>query len=401
MNDMRKILSPMATLALLILAVPVVATAEWDLSATIELETRLFAGDAAYPGQHSDRGQFALAAIGEIRWRDENGGQRASIIPRFRRDTTDPERNLVDFGENYWAWEGRSSELLIGANTEFWGVAESVHLVDIINQTDSASDIDGEDKLGQPMVNLVMRRDWGELGFYAMPYFRDRTFAGSNGRLRGPLPVDTDRAVYESSAGRKHLDVAFRYSHFIGAVDIGVSAFSGTSREPRLIPDADALRPYYDQIEQAGVDLQYTGDAWLWKFEGIVRNGYADTFFAAVGGFEYTIYQVADSAADIGMILEYQYDGRASSEPVVLSDNDVFAGTRLALNDTQDTSVLAGAGVDLDTGAVFMSVEAERRIGNDYVLEFTGRAFADAQFGKPDYWLADDDYVQIQLRRFF
>ena len=288
-NDMRKVFSPKGDAGA---ADPWQRRwsppAEWDFSATLELESRLFASDAAHVGQDADRGQYALAALGEIRWRNDEGSQRASIIPRFRWDATDPERNLVDFSEFYWAREGQSSELLVGANTEFWGVAESVHLVDIINQTDSASDIDGEDKLGQPMVNLVVRRDWGELGFYAMPYFRDRTFAGSRGRFRGPLLVDTDRPVYESSAGRNHIDVAFRYSHFIGAVDIGVSAFSGTSREPRLIPDSGVLRPYYDQIDQAGVDLQYTGDAWLWKFEGIVRNCYADTFFAAVGGFEYT-----------------------------------------------------------------------------------------------------------------
>ncbi len=37
----------------------------------------------------------------------------------------------------------------------YWGVAESNHLVDIINQTDAVESFDGEEKLGQPMVQYT------------------------------------------------------------------------------------------------------------------------------------------------------------------------------------------------------------------------------------------------------
>jgi hypothetical protein len=238
------------------------------------------------------------------------------------------------------------------------------------------------------MVNLAMQRDWGLLNFYVMPYFRERTFAGTDGRFRTPLPVDTDRPQYESSAKEKHVDLALRYSHYVGDVDIGLSLFSGTSREPRLLPDADgtALLPYYDQINQFGVDLQY---------------GYDDTFIAAVGGFEYTLYQVGESTADVGLLLEYQYDGRGEFEPLTIADNDVFAGARLALNDTQDTAVLAGVGYDVDTNEMFVNVEAERRLGEDYVLELRARAFSGARQDNPTYTLSRDDYLQLQLSRYF
>ena len=53
----------------------------------------------------------------------------------------------------------------------FWGVTESVHLVDIINQTDFAGDIDGEDKLGQTMLSLMLQRDWGEITAFVLPAF--------------------------------------------------------------------------------------------------------------------------------------------------------------------------------------------------------------------------------------
>jgi hypothetical protein len=377
--------------------------ASWDLGANVEMQSRFFTQDARWPGQESQAGQISVAATIELRWRNADDDQRASIIPYLRWDAEDEERSSLDLREAYWAWEAESFELLVGANTVFWGVTESVHLVDVLNQTDAVADIDGEDKLGQPMVNLAMQRDWGLLNFYVMPYFRERTFAGADGRLRTPLPVDTDRAQYESSAEEKHVDLALRYSHYVGDVDIGLSLFSGTSREPRLLPDADgtALLPHYDQINQFGVDLQYTHDAWLWKLESIVRDGYDDTFIAAVGGFEYTLYQVGESTADVGLLLEYQYDGRGEFEPLTIADNDVFAGARLALNDTQDTAVLAGVGYDVDTNEMFVNVEAERRLGEDYVLELRARAFSGARQDNPTYTLSRDDYLQLQLSRYF
>jgi hypothetical protein len=391
-------------LALLVASSTAVADdAAWEGAGNVELQSRFFARDALWPGQGSQTAQVSIAATAELRWRNAGGDQRASLIPYLRRDSVDDERNLVDLREAYWALEGDSLELLAGVNTVFWGVTESVHLVDIINQTDAAGDIDGEDKLGQPMVNLAWQQDWGLISAYVLPYFRERNYPGIDGRLRTPLPVDSDRAVYESSSEESHVDVALRYSHYIGDVDIGLSVFSGTSREPRLVPadDAPVLMPHYDLIDQLGVDLQYTRDAWLWKLEAIARNGYSETFTAAVGGFEYTLYQVGESSADLGLLLEYQYDGRSEFEPFTTADNDVFVGARFALNDSQDTSVLAGVAWDTETGETFFNVEAERRIGDSIALELRARAFSGAGPQDLTYAVVRDDYVQIQLAKYF
>jgi len=224
-----------------------------------------------------------------------------------------------------------------------------------------------------------------------------------DGRFRPPVPVDTDEVLYESSSEESHVDFALRYSHYIGDVDIGLHAFSGTSREPRFVPatDGQSLLPVYDQIDQVGVDLQYTTNAWLWKLEAIARDGHSDTFAAAVGGFEYTMYQLGDSSADVGLLLEYQYDGRDEYEPVTVNDNDVFVGARLALNDIQDTAVLAGYSYDTDTGETFVNIEAERRFGDNWFAELRVRAFSGAEQGDTTYWLQKDDYVQLSIARYF
>jgi hypothetical protein len=376
---------------------------EVDISGSVEFSARAFWSTPAWVGQDDQPLQPTVTSTTEVRWYNEAGNQRAAFIPYLRWDAVDEERNLADFREAYWAFEGDAYELLVGANTVFWGVTESVHLVDIINQTDFAGDIDGEDKLGQPMVSLALQRDWGEITAFVMPVFRERTFTGVDGRFRAPLPVDTDNAVYESSDAENHVDLALRYSHYFGDIDIGLSVFSGTSREPRFVPGPDgaSLLPVYDQVDQLGIDLQYTTDSWLWKLEAILRDGATHSFAAAVGGFEYTMYQVAQTSADVGLILEYQYDGRNELEPVTIADNDVFVGTRLALNDVQDTAVLAGVAYDVETGETFVNIEAERRFGEDWFGELRVRAFSGARQGDATYWLQRDDYLQLSISRYF
>ena len=376
---------------------------DMDISGSVELQARGFWQNPQWVGQDDRALQGAVISTTEVRWYNEGGNVRAAFIPYLRWDATDDERNLADLREAYWAFEGDDYELLVGANTVFWGVTESVHLVDIINQTDFAGDIDGEDKLGQMMVSLMLQRDWGEITGFVMPAFRERTFAGVDGRFRPPLPVDTDNALYESSDEETHVDFALRYSHYIGDIDIGLNVFSGTSREPRFVPAADgqSLLPVYDQIDQLGVAVQYTKEAWLWKLEAIARDGVTHSFAAAVGGFEYTFYQVSESTIDVGLLLEYQYDGRNEFEPVTIADNDVFVGTRLAFNDVQDSAVLAGLSYDTDTGETFINIEAERRFGDNWFAELRVRAFNGAAQVDATTWLQKDDYVQLSLARYF
>ncbi len=375
----------------------------WDISGNTALQVRGFTQDALWPQQNTSDVEASVSGEWEVRWRSEEGDQRASFIPFARWDENDDERSHFDLREAYWAYEGDGYELLVGINKVFWGVTESVHLVDIINQTDLVEDIDQEDKLGQPMVNLALQQDWGLLNVYLLPYFRERTFPGQDGRFRSPLPVAWDDAEYESGDKDKHLDFALRYSHYFGDVDVGLYYFRGTNREPRLelAPSGRELTPFYDQIDQVGLDLQYTRDAWLWKLEAIVRDGYEQSYMASVAGFEYTFYQVYESDADIGFLLEYQHDERSSQEPLTTADNDVFFGGRWSLNDTQDTAVLAGVVVDKKTSETFFNLEAERRFGDNVVLELRARAITNAEQDEPLYSFSRDDYIQLQISRFF
>jgi hypothetical protein len=375
---------------------------DWEVTGFIGLDTQAFWLDGQYQGQDNGLNPSLLLQP-EFYWRSDDSRQRISIVGFARADSADDERSHADLREAYWGIEGNGWDLTAGISKIFWGVTESRHLVDVINQTDLVESIDEESKLGQPLVNLNLQREYGRFGLFVMPYFRERTFPGVDGRFRAPLVVDTDNPIYESSDEENHIDLALRYSHYIGDIDIGAHVFDGTSREARFVvaPEGDRLLPVYDQMTQFGVDVQYTAEAWLWKLEAIARDTRVDSFMAAVGGLEYTFYGVNDSSADVGVLLEYLYDDRNGLSAPTASDNDLFFGTRLALNDSDDTSVLAGVAVDLDSQEMFVNIEAERRFGDKLSVELQLRTFMNTEPSDALYTIEHDDYLQLRLSWYY
>jgi hypothetical protein len=382
---------------------------EVDVSGSLSGELRVFPEDPRFADQDDRHFEPSLAFEPEFRaeWDD---GTRVTVIPFLRYDPADLKgRTHVDLREANIYVEGDDWDVTAGLGKVFWGVAESRHLVDVINQTDLVEDIDGEDKLGQPMVNLTLLRDWGTVGLFVLPGFRERTFPDTESRLRGSAPIDTAQTQYESAAENKRVDFATRYSHFFGNWDIGVSHFHGTSRDPRFVEvtrndGSAAFAPVYDVIHQTGLDAQFTTDAWLWKLEAIRHSGFRSgggAFLAAVGGFEYTLFGVADSAADLGLLAEYLWDDRKAGAPVTLFDRDVFTGARLALNDAQSTEALVGLVTDTGTREMLMLAEAERRIGDTMKAEIELRYFLNVDATSPTAGLRDDGQATFRLNWYF
>ena len=216
---------------------------------------------------------------------EDDEGRSITVTPFYRYDAGDPDRTHGDLREAYLLLYGDVGEdeweLRLGVDRVFWGVVESRSLVDIVNQTDLLEHPDEKTKLGQPMVHLTWSGDWGALELFGLTGHRERTFPGVHGRLRPALVVDPNLTSYESAAEEWHLDLAGRYSGSFGPVDIGISVFDGTSREPTLVPTPVGLptlvgseivlppfvlAPHYEKIRQFGLDTQLTtGPFSSWK----------------------------------------------------------------------------------------------------------------------------------------
>ena len=396
-------------IALAIFVVPSYAIAG-DISGNISVETRLFPQLALSEVQGGNNLSLAFQPEYYLEW--SGGYQSFTFAPYYRYDQTDDERTHFDLRELQWQYIARRWEFRAGYRRVFWGVIETYHLVDVINQTDLVENIDFEDKLGQPMLNLVLINDWGTIDLFLLLGFRERTFAGEKGRLRFPLKLDTKNARYESDDAEKHIDYAIRYEHSLAIWDFGVSHFIGTNREPSFRPlDAELLPslidentifvPYYEQMDQTSLDLQGTFDnGLLLKLEALSRKGKSDRFFAASAGLEYTFYGIKGTNADAGLLLEYHYDERDTLATTPFQ-NDLFIGTRIAMNDVQSSDLLAGAIIDLDTGGSALVLESTRRIGANWKIEVQIRAFVNADMNDALYGFRKDDMLQIELFRYF
>lgn len=378
--------------------------AEW--SGVVSAEGRYFFDEGDFGQKQSE---FSLAAEPEFYHRWEDSDWSVVFKPFLRWDSLDDERSHADIRELMVRYVGDDWELKAGISKVFWGVAESQHLVDVINQTDFVENIDGEDKLGQQMVVLSTEQDFGLLELFILPGSRERTFAGEEGRFRFPLTLDEDNPIYADEDGKQRLDGAIRWSKWVGDWDIGLSHFSGTSREPLFVvdpsnPTQPTLRPLYVTIDQTSLDIQATKGAWLWKLEAMTRSGFnEDRYWAAVGGLEYSFYGITDSGADLGMIIEYQHDSRETLPGGYEQQDLGVVGFRLAMNDIQSTEALLV--YSQGDGQSFVNLEASRRLGDDWKMTIETRLFSVDDEQNPLssllYPFRNDDYLSLTFERYF
>jgi len=389
-----------AIAAVVLCIAPSVAIAEIETRGNFSLQLQAFPSDPIHEADHS----FGYSFSTEIEFYTpvgENGS--LTFTPFLRVDQQDDERSHADFREFIYAQYGDTWEFKIGVGKVFWGVAESENLVDVINQTDLVENDDSAAKLGQPMINLLLIRDWGDIDLYVLPGFRPQTFPGVDGRPRPPMLVDSNNALYESSERTQHVDLAGRISFAYEEWDVGAHIFHGTARDPqfRFNPASGTVVPFYVQQTQLGLDVQATLESWLLKGEVVYRIGDEfDDHAALVTGFEYSFYDIQESGADLGIVTEWLYDerGEDADQPF---QNDLLIGLRLALNDEQSLEGLLGVISDLDNGSQLITLEGSRRFGANFRGRVQLTLFENVEEDKQFSGFDDEDNLQLELSYFF
>lgn len=390
----------------------VASDVEFEVSGNIALEQRYFFKEGLYT-QQLNHYQASVSVEPEFYWQWNDGNDSVIFTPFYRLDAQDNNRSHGDIRELAYIHARDDWELRVGFRKEFWGVTEFQHLVDVINQTDGVEDFDGEDKLGQQMINLSLVKEWGIVDVFVLPGFRERTFAGNEGRLRTPIVVDENNVSYESSAGQQHVDFAVRWAHSLGDFDLGAYWFHGTNRDPYLTTSTEtrvtsltrySLKQHYSQMDQLGIDVQATLGDWLWKFESIYRDTSLEDFWATQAGFEYTFIGIFDTNSDLGLLIEHSWDSRGEVElgkQGSLLQNDLFLGARLALNDMQSSELLMGISSDLDHNAFSFLIEASSRFGDNFTVSFDLRLLQSNDPSDLLYSLSRDDHAQLSVAYYF
>lgn len=369
-----------------------------EFSGYVGFDYRYFFNDGLYDGQK--RSYPSLVIQPEYLYEWNNGDDRLKFIG-FGRFDRDSRRTHFDIRELYYQKVKGNWEVSLGLKKIFWGVTESAHLVDIINQTDFVESFDGEEKLGQPMAQFSYTSSIGTFDFFYLPLFRKRVFPGNRGRLRTPFIINESDVPFESAAEETRPSFAARWSTYTGPFDIGVSHFYGTGREPVFtVTDQGDVQFQYGVINQTGVDIQATTGPVLWKLESIVRTNDLQDMWALAAGIEYTFFDVAGKGFDIGIVSEYLHDDRGLLSLSSL-DNDLFTGVRLAFNDVQSTDFLIGGIFDLDKSTRLWSVEGSRRFGDSWKAEIEMRLFDNVDQREFLSFVRQDSFMQFSINKYF
>lgn len=368
-------------------------------SGEVTLELRSYPNEGLIDDQPESEASLLLKPEISHSW--DNDRKVITFIPYARINSEDQEKTHLDIRELSYVASFNQFEFRVGISKVFWGVTESQHLVDVINQTDFVENPDGEEKLGQLMFNTTYVSDLGNFDLFILPYFRERTFSGKDGRFRTETPVANNEAIYLADEEEKHIDYAFRWSHYYKDLEWGLSYFKGTDREPIFTSKDNELIPTYGLSEQFGLELQYVYTDWLFKFEGIKKDSDTNNdYHQSVGGVEYTFGNVYNGK-DIGFIYEWQWDERQKLSPTGSSNASFFA-TRLAFNDAASSELLAGGIINNNDGHYMSTrIEASRRIKENLKVEFELNIIDSPPKGTLLDSVKEDDYTQLSLSYFW
>lgn len=328
-------------------------------------------------------------------WNDS--GWAATFSP-YAEYELQSEQGFVNFREANVTYAAENIEWLLGYSVVYWGVTEVYQPVNIINQYEGRIALGYEEKMGQPMLQARWLPDWGEMQVLLLPFHQPRQFRDPQQRRALTKPVSSN-AFY--SDGKNQLDSAIRISFWQGALDVGISAFYGNSREPLLVEQVDEWQAYYAEIFQLGTELQWTQDDLLLKWESTYKSGESESYQTLVTGLEYSVYGFSFSQGTLGLIAEYAWDNRDNSAPPTIYNNDIFLGLRWQANDVRDTELLLSGLFDLEHTSPIYKLTASGRVSEQWKWVVEGYYLSSMSNNESIVYLENDSYFSFGVEYYF
>jgi len=380
-------------------------------------------------------------------------------IELYGRGDSRTSTDVLDIQKAYFTTGNDFVNILVGSDVVFWGTAESFNPTNIINQNDQFSRVEQERKLGQPMVNINFETGaLGTLSFYGLLGFREPEFGSASTRPRfGSIPDDS-RAMFQSAS--HDLDLAIRNTNTISlsssSLDYAVSYFEGTNRSPVILPGCANLSapvtaatcnavnadirtafetltpggpgtllnqittlttpatnifllggnsvgtvPYYQQMQQVGLELAYASGDWLWKFEGTRRFVSNEDYLSGVVGAEYRFNGIFGAAGDLTVAAEYTFDNRSVLQPVTVFDDDIFASLRYDFNNRLSTSVSLSSLYDVNTDGAVFNLDVSSRVTDSTRVNLSATHINSSNPSDPLTALNNDDFYELSFSYFF
>lgn len=342
--------------------------------------------------------RFSKGFKGEVKASQQRDEQSFSGRIFVNWDTEDNQRRYIDVREASFYYQHEKLRFGLGVDTFFWGVAESINLVNVLNQSDVMESIDGKVKLGQPFLSLNQRYDDGDFSVYFLPIFREQNFPL---RPNYGLPI-AEQPLYED--GRRRGGIAMRRLFYFDQGEFALSYFAGTRRSPLLVQsqlNPQELTPYYVQTQNAMLDGVYLFENFTLKLELKVGDEQNSNFTAFNFGVEYPIYDLFEGIEEITLISEFLFDDR-DAQGENHGQNDLFIGTKFDFGHSYSSRVRVLYSYDFDFKSQYAEVNYEYRI-NDYFrlkskfIKVLSAPVEDTRL----YALKDEQYLKLDLHYAF
>jgi len=304
------------------------------------------------------------------------------------------ERTFIRLDELYAKYYFENDMIQAGRNIRFWGALEVNNIVDTFNTKDFRTDGLDPQKQGAWNLSYTHYTDSGELSvivkFYedeqkmgAYPYvyyfFPDKTEYGTP--LEYDATIQSKESLYRPTiylnwSGSTESDYPIDYA-FIGQYGFDSQrAFESTTDLTTLVTTLN--EEAYLVAKVMSYNTMVVGSTLL-KVEALAANvidknvssvgSIIDDYYQLGLGVEHTLTGVIGDA-DLGLIAEYYYYDTFNHSDDIADDlnlfqvfqNDLFVGFRYTFNDASDSSIIAGAIIDMDYQEQSYSFKYETRM---------------------------------------
>lgn len=328
----------------------------------------------------------ASGSVSEFKW-------RLSVYASF--DDKDEDRRYADFREATLTYDWHELSFTAGFTRMFWGVSESINVVNVINQADIRDNINGKEKMGQQHFSVQYNGDASELQVVYMPVFREQVFGLRPSFL---LPI-SDRAKYED--GHKEGGWAARFKQYGDQSEWAIGYFSGTRRIPNLVISSatQTVTMFHPQTTNILFDGIYLGDTFSPKLELKLGRELGKHFYSANIGIEYPVYPDMWNLNELTFVAEYLKDSRGL-EAETIGQDDLFVGAKGVVGTQSEFRLLFGH--DLETSSHYFELSGQYRF-NDYA-RLTFQAVGGIDVTKNDrllYPLENEKYTTIKIHYAF
>ncbi|MEN8146712.1 MAG: hypothetical protein ABFR02_03755 [Campylobacterota bacterium] len=379
-------------LGLLLLANLLYAEFEYKGYVGVDAQGYITKPDGKHPANFTLQQQLELAySVGDF----ESAATIYTQEDSYDLSDEKNERSFVRLDEFYGRYNFDNDMIFAGRNIRFWGALEANNVVDTFNTKDFRTDGLDTQKQGAWNVAYTHYTESGEISLIVKLYEEKQPMAAypyvyyffpENTQV-GKLEYDKDiqsveslyrPTVYLNWSGSTESDYPVDYAFILQHGFDGQRAFA--SKTDPLTFTTTLNEEAYLVNKAMTYNTMVVGSTLL-KLEAQATDVIDTTYTAASNvqlrvedyyqfglGLEHTLSGVIGDA-DLGLIGEYYYYNTFKQESGIADDltlfqifqNDLFVGLRYTFNDASDSSIIAGAIVDLEYEEQSYSIEYQTR----------------------------------------